>query len=103
MSGERVAAELLARLEEALERSPSIFGGLCLGAGGGEGVATEVVAHLEEALDGVSGGKCGRRHFYFKFASEAPVFMVFWRTFFYQDQMTNHLELQNRLDSSVVK
>ena len=62
-----MAAELLARLEEALERSPSIFGGLdrglCRGAGGGERVATQVVVGHPEALDGVSGsGGSGRRH-----------------------------------------
>ena len=55
-----MAAELLASLEEALERSPSrLLGGLNgLGRGSRwvEGVATEVVMGHPEALEGVPGG-----------------------------------------------
>jgi hypothetical protein len=65
LSGERVAAELLAHLEEALEVAPKGLGvGLCRGAGGSERVATQVVVGHPEALEGVSGGSggSGRRH-----------------------------------------
>jgi hypothetical protein len=58
-SSERVATELLASLEEALERSPSrLLGGLNgldRGARGVEGVATEVVVGHPEALERVPG------------------------------------------------
>ena len=68
-----MTAELLAHLEELLDRSPSrlvgggsprLARGLCGGAGGGERVATQVVVGHPEALEGVSGGSggSGRRH-----------------------------------------
>jgi hypothetical protein len=88
LSGERVAAKVVASLEEALDGVSGggsggrlvggLVGGLDRGAGGVEGIAAKVVASLEEALDGVSGGGSGGRHFYFLInACEAPVFMVF--------------------------
>ena len=56
-SGERVAAKLLAHLEEALERSPGrLRHNRALGvAGSGEWVAAEVVVHHPEALERVPG------------------------------------------------
>ena len=59
---ERVAAQVVIRLEKALEVAPKgLVGGVCRGAGGGEGVATQVVVGRPEALEGGSGGS-GRRH-----------------------------------------
>ena len=54
-----MTAELLAHLEELLERSPGIPRGLGRCAGSGEGVATQVVVSHPEALEGGSGGSSG--------------------------------------------
>jgi hypothetical protein len=57
LSGERVAAKLLASLEEALARSPGrLIHNRALGvAGGGEWVTAKLLASLEEALERVPG------------------------------------------------